>query len=247
MALHIAIVEDEKNSQKILFRMLKKYSQAKDILFEIECFENGQEFLENQKTFFDIVFLDIEMPVLDGMKTAEMLRKSDSKAIIIFITNMAQYAIAGYEVNALYFILKPVYYPDLEFKMDKAVRLAFETQKDSFFLITNREKRKIFISDIYYIEVMQHKLLYHTKSEVICENNSLETVARLLKAKGFSACHKSYLVNMAYVKAIKGNIVYLKNGKSEEGLVLSRGKKQEFLSDLNRYYSGGINSNVFDK
>ena len=107
----IAIVEDDALSAKLLFSYIKKYEQETNGEFEAIIFENGYKFLENYKSgAYEIIFMDINMPHLSGIETAIDLRKLDESVALIFVTNLAQYAINGYEVSALDFMLKPVSY-----------------------------------------------------------------------------------------------------------------------------------------
>ena len=96
--IKIAIVEDAVRDQ--LTDYVRRYTRQYGTEFEVTCFTDGDEILENYRPAFDIIFLDVEMKRLNGMETAQRIRELDDDVLLIFITNMAQYAIKGYSVGA---------------------------------------------------------------------------------------------------------------------------------------------------
>lgn len=108
--IKIAIVEDEAAVRDQLTDYVRRYTRQYGTEFEVTCFTDGDEILENYRPAFDIIFLDVEMKRLNGMETAQRIRELDDDVLLIFITNMAQYAIKGYSVGALDYVLKPVPY-----------------------------------------------------------------------------------------------------------------------------------------
>lgn len=108
--IRIAIVEDETVYKEQLIEYLKEFEQERSETLKIDTFSDGDEIVENYQAQFDIILMDIQMNFMDGMSAAEEIRKIDSEVVIIFITNLAQYAIKGYEVDALDYILKPISY-----------------------------------------------------------------------------------------------------------------------------------------
>ena len=106
----IAVVEDNTAVREELCGFIAKYAQESGRKLDVTPFADGSQIVEPYRPGFDIIFLDIEMPRLGGMPTAERIRQLDPEVVLIFVTNMAQYAIRGYEVDALDFVLKPVSY-----------------------------------------------------------------------------------------------------------------------------------------
>lgn len=119
---HIAIVEDEEEFRGQLQEYLRQYEKENQLSFQISVFEDGTEILENYKNEYDMILLDIQMPKLNGMDAAEFIREKDEDVVIMFITNMAQYAIRGYSVGALDFIMKPITYYTFAMKMTRAIK-----------------------------------------------------------------------------------------------------------------------------
>ena len=117
--LNIAIVEDEKEMSNCLRDYLIKFFNEENISIDVSIFDNGNIFLEKYKLNYNLIFLDIKMPSIDGMEVAQKIRKIDKNVMIIFVTSLAQYAIKGYEVNAFDYILKPIDYYNFKLKMSR--------------------------------------------------------------------------------------------------------------------------------
>ena len=141
-----------------------KYGEEKNIKFEIKIYSLVKDFIDKYVTS-DLVLIDIELPDGNGFETSTLLRKHDKDVMIIFVTNMAQYAIKGYEVSAFDFIVKPVNYYKLSMKIDRAMvnlKAKKKSQQKKMLIKTIKENITISPSEIYYIEVMGHSLIYHT-------------------------------------------------------------------------------------
>ena len=233
--IRIAIVEDDKSSSELLVNYLEKYSNDKNIRFDVKTFFSCNQILNNYNNNFDIIFMDIELPDGNGLETIRKIREVDKNVIVIFVTNMAQYAVKGYEVRAFDFIVKPVTSYNFYIKLDNILNL-FEQKKDDEIWISNKDgKMKLNISSIYYIEVIQHMCIYHTKNGNFKATGSLNNIEKTLSKYNFSLCNRCYLVNLRYVTKIDDGIAYL--GKI--GLVISRAKKKAFIEQLNNYLSLG--------
>ena len=115
----IAIVEDDTSCAEQLEEYLRRYGREAGEELEVCRFSDGLELADGYRPIYDLILLDIEMPHLDGMTAARKIREADSEVLLLFITNMAKYAISGYEVEALGFMLKPVNYFALSLKLKK--------------------------------------------------------------------------------------------------------------------------------
>ena len=118
--IRVAIVEDEEAVREQLLGYVQRYTRQYGTTFEVRTFSDGVEILEGYRPVFDLILLDVEMKHLDGMETAQRIRALDSDVMIVFITNMAQYAIKGYAVGALDYVLKPVPYFAFSQQLQKA-------------------------------------------------------------------------------------------------------------------------------
>ena len=120
--LKIAVVEDQAEMREELCRFVRQYAAEHGLQAEVSSFEDGAAAAENYELGWDILFMDVEMPGLDGFRTAEKIRAVDPDVVLVFVTNMAQYAIRGYEVDALDYVLKPVNYYQFSTKLSRAVQ-----------------------------------------------------------------------------------------------------------------------------
>lgn len=232
--IRIAIVEDDMDEQGHFRECLTRYQAEHGVVFQLHFFQNGITFLSETAVSFDVIFMDIEMPYMNGMDVAAKLREYDTNACLIFVTNMAQYAIKGYEVNALDFLVKPVAYPIFAFKISKALAIAEKRKTTELVLKRKTGLVRVQISDIYYVEVSSHRVFYYTATGMLEDWASLAQVEKQLKAYGFSRCNASCLINMTYVEKIVDNLVYVRG----EPLELSRGKKKQFIADLTQFLEG---------
>ncbi|MCQ2772928.1 MAG: LytTR family DNA-binding domain-containing protein, partial [Bacilli bacterium] len=177
--IKVAIVEDDAKYASTLSRYIEQYKIESGETLEYKTFSNGMNFLVSEKQF-DIVFMDIEMPVLDGMTAAKKLRLKDKNCTIIFVTNNAGYAIKGYEAEAMDFLVKPVEYLLFSLKIEKAVRLQ-KRLKNNFIVINSGDGLvKTDVMDIYYIESDKHYLIYNTVNGAIRSRDSLKNVEQML-------------------------------------------------------------------
>ena len=205
----------------------------------IECaltrFSSGVDFISDYNPVYDLVFLDIDMPLMDGLETAKRLRRVDQDLPIIFVTNMLQMAIRGYEVNALDFIVKPLNYCTFEQKMKKALEYIKRNNCHSLVLKTSDGFKRVYIRDIKYIEVFGHSLIYHTIQEDIQVRGVLSKVETELEQYHFLRCNNCFLINLRYVEGFTATSVIVDG----EEISISRRKKKEFTEGLADYLGGG--------
>lgn len=235
--INIAVVEDEKIFSQQMGEYLERYQMETGARFNIRFFSDGEEITEHYSEGYDIIFMDIQMQFLNGMTAAEMIRRQDPEVILIFITSTPQYAVKGYAVGAMDYVLKPITYFALSHRLDKA--LAGIRRRDNNYLMLKFGGgiRKIDISRLYYVESYGHKLTYHmVGEEFVCTGTMQETEQRLEKIGGFFQCSKGYLVNLEHVDAVQDNCVYV-HGTS---LPISRKKKAELMTALTSYIDGKV-------
>lgn len=232
----IAIVEDSDDCAVAIKGFIERFSAETREEISTVRYRNGMEFVTDYNGSCDIVLLDIEMPLLNGMDAAKELRKTGDRSPVIFITNMAQYAVKGYEVDAIGFIVKPVAYYAFSDRMKKAVA-AVKARRDNFLAFTLKDGLvKIYLDDIKYVEVNRHRILYHTFDGVTEVRGTMRETAEKLNGKSFAQCNSCWLVNLKYVTEVKSNIVRV----AGEELLVSRNKRREFLNRLTVYLAGGV-------
>jgi DNA-binding LytR/AlgR family response regulator len=225
------VVDDDAHYRECLIGYLKRYEQESGTKFHIRAFTDGDEIMENFSANYDIILMDIAMTYMDGFQTAEQIRKLDSEVVIIFITNMPQYAMKGYTVDALDYVLKPVSYFAFSQRIDRALARMKKREKKYLTVTVKGGMKKLDISQITYIEVRDHDLLFHTGTESYPSKGSLSDVEQRLGVGSFFRCNKCYLINLEHVQGVQGGDVLVGNEK----LQVSRAKKKELMDALNNY------------
>lgn len=232
--IKIAVVEDEKMYVEQISEYLYQYEQEQGEELQITIYRDGDAIVAEYKAQFDIIFMDIQMKFVDGMTAAEEIRKKDSEVIIIFITSMSQYAIRGYEVNALDYVLKPVSYFAFCQKLGKAIARLRKRDAKHITVSVKGGIRRLEVSDIYYVESQGHTLIYHTKDGAILSGATMKSAEEALGKSNFSRGNKCYLINLEHVEGVKDKCAVVKG----ESLQLSRSGLKEFMQDLTRYWGG---------
>ena len=232
--ISIAIVEDDKKERLRIKECLDYITAQEDVQLNISEFSNGLEFLGNYKPIYDIVLMDIEMPGMNGMEAAHALRKIDKTVILIFVTNLAQYAVQGYEVEAMDFILKPINKYSFAMKLDRAISRTTKRLDESIQIRTEGETFSVQIASVKYVEVAAHYVVYHTTDGDYTEYNTLKEVEKKINKSFFVRCNRCYLVNLRYITSVKRDSVFV--GKDE--LVISRPQQKTFLAAFADFLGG---------
>jgi len=234
MVIRIAIAEDEAQAAKTLKDYLMRYERENQLKFEITAFSNAISLLDHYTAEYDIIFMDIRMPYLNGMDAAQRLRALDQNVLLIFITSLTQYAIAGYEVNAADYIVKPVNYYDFALKMSRAVRrVPARDAANAVTISTEVGWVRLDPQDIRYAETDGHHVILHTVRGDHRQYGTLSALESQLEPHGFCRCNNCYLVNLRYVSGIKGYTAILDVCE----LRISQPRKKEFLRRLAEYGS----------
>lgn len=229
---NIAIVEDSPAAAEDLEEMLTRYATEKHREIRVFKFGDPVSFLTNYKGNYDIVLMDIELPDFDGMVAAKKLRELDENVVLIFVTNMAQFAVKGYEVSALDFIVKPISYFTLRVKLDRAFRCVDEREETKIFISVDDGFVTLNASEIRFVEVTKHRVTYHTIRGDFEAYGTLKRVEETLPSSQFARCNHCYLVNMRFVTEVKGLSAFC----GEDELQISHSRRKEFLGALCNYF-----------
>lgn len=233
--MKIAVVDDSKEDAQHIVRYLYQYQEEYKLTFQIKEFNASFDFLEEYHGEYDVIFLDIEMPGSNGLDVAREIRLRDEAVGIIFITSLAQYAIDGYEVRAIDFMVKPVGYYNFSTKLQKALRF-METHKERDILIHDKEGiLRLKISSIFYIEKEGDYLLFHTQQDCFRTRGSMKEMKEKVDQLSFSECTSGCLIHLKYVKRTGKDSVVLVTGQE---LPVSRRQKKQFTQDYIKYVGG---------
>lgn len=234
--LNIALVENDSADAKLFIDIAGSYFNAAGEQFNIETFTTGEAFLESYQGQFQVVFMDIELDGINGMDTAKKLRTKDNNVILIFLTNLAHYAIAGYEVNALDYILKPLKADAFRLKIPKVLALVRQQDKKTITVLSKGQLHTFSTEELYYVEVLSHRLYYHTTRGEYDVRGTISDAEEELYKYDFRRCNNGYLVNLRLVTGIEGNDVKV----GPFVLPISRPKRKNFVNELTNYLGGQL-------
>lgn len=230
--IHIAIVEDNPEFAEEIKKYLKRYEAERKEKLEISLFSDGKDIVTDYKGDYDIALMDIKMAFMDGIKTAKKIREVDESVVIIFITNTPQYAMQGYEVEALDYVLKPVSYFTLSQRMDRALERMEQRKRKKYLRISMKGgMRKVDLDTVRYFEVFDHRLFIHLLDEDIEIKGSIKDIENSIHSNQFFRCNKCYLINLEYVDSIHNYDIHI----GKDIVRVSRPKKKEFMDMMNNY------------
>lgn len=229
--LRIAVVEDDKTYAAQLKEYLVRYGTEKNQKISVVLFPDGEDIVTDYSAEFDIILMDVEMTFMDGMTTAERIREKDNEVVIIFITNMPQYAIQGYKVDALDYVLKPISYFAFSQRIDRALTRVKKKEATYITVAQKGGKKKLNVDKICYVEVRDHDLIYHSTKGDIVTKSSMKEAEDTLGGTKFFRCNRCYLVNLEYVEDFRGNDVTV----ASDVIKVSRARKKAFMDALNDY------------
>ena len=234
--LDVAIVDDEEDVRAEMGQMVRRFCAQEGERACIHEYADGSELLDaNGAQAYDVILLDIEMARVDGMDAAHELRRRGVGTQIVFVTNMAQYAIKGYEVDALDYVLKPVNYYQFCTKLSRAVQRVQRRRGGQVVLqLAGGGMQVLSTGDIYYLETHDRLLWYHTTKGEFSVRASLASAEKQLAQYHFSRCNQCYLVNLKYVKAVENDFVHV----NTDHLEISRRQRAAFLTAVASYIGG---------
>lgn len=233
--IRIAIVDDEEQFLTEVKNYIQRYAEESGEVFSITEFHTGMDFIGDYSPVYDIVFLDIEMPLMDGMTVARKLRRLDDKIAIVFITKMHQYAIEGYEVDAVDFVVKPIKPFNFTDKLKKAIAYFRARREEEIFLKTEDGILRISIPQIYFVVKDKNYLVYHTDAGELRERGTIESAEQRLKGYGFSRCNSGCLVNLRNIQQLTSTEIVINGTK----LPISRSRAKEIKTDMYNLMRGG--------
>ena len=236
--LSIAVCDDEVIECCNMAKRIKEIMEEIKMPCIIRQFQSGGELLQTLESF-DVVFLDIIMRELDGMKTAQIFRERASDKILIFVSSSREYVFEAYDVEAFQYLLKPVDDRKLKNVLQKAI-VKTQSRSQEFIIVSReRQKKKLFLDDIYYFEIKGRIVDAHGPEGIFTYYEQIGELENKIRDKGFFRCHKSYLINLKYVDGYSRKEVVLENG---EKIVIAKRRYDKFVQEMLKVMrkNGGI-------
>ncbi len=229
----IAICDDEDTLIQELKENLTKYAAETGQEFCFFVYHDGSELLQKYNAEYDLIFLDIKMEQLNGLKSAEEIRKIDRAVGLIFLTSFRQYVWKGYEYSAVNYLLKPVRYNVLKLELDRYFS-RYQSKNDPYLSFSNNSGAyKVFYRNLRYAETEKRNVLLHFEDQrQIIYQNMKKVSALLCVQPQFARCHQSFIVNLSFVKGVTGLELLLTTG---ERIPISQPKRKEFMKRLADY------------
>jgi len=234
--IRIAIVEDEPEQVNLICSLLKQYRQESGYNLSIHTFSDGDEFLDEfSPGAYHILLLDIQMKRIDGLTAARKARSQDGRVIIIFITNIVQYAVQGYSVQALDFLVKPVSFTSLAPKMNLAIDSLKKRESETVQIKTGSGFLVLDLNEITCVELLSRKLFIHTLTEDFQCNETLQGIEEKIADPRFFRCHSAFLVNLRHVKRVDKSIALV----GDRQVPISRHRYKGLMDSLTSYLGKG--------
>ena len=230
----IAIIEDDQAQADQLEACIVRYSREHDLSVRVTQYLNVINFLEKYQSDCDIVYMDIMMPMMNGMSAARLLREKDEKVTLIFVTSMRQYAIQGYEVSASDFIVKPLKYEEFAIKFARTMN-RLRPKGEDILLKSDLGFIRLDPSRILYVEVSSHHCLYRTEEGEYRQYQTMKSAESALNKYGFARPNNFTLVNLDRITRIDGNCVYI----GEKAIEMSHPRRKAFLTEYARFMGDG--------
>lgn len=231
--IHIAICDDEKDFAEHLNELLNQYASETGEEMKVTVFYDGMELIERYDTTIDLIFLDIQMKLVDGLRAAERIRQMDGKVGIIFLTTLTQCTLEGYKYQAANYIIKPIKYVRLKDEMNQWLKRNRKNDSPAVVVANDSGKYKVFLNTLRYVETFNRNLLLHTEQENIVCYKSMKEMEQELGSQGFARCHTSYIVNLFFVKGVNKLEITLVTG---ETIPISQPKRKQFMEQLTEYW-----------
>lgn len=231
--LHIAICDDEKDFVTYLTELVNRYAAETGEEIKVSVFYDGMELTAHYDTTIDLIFLDIQMKMVNGLRTAERIRQMDEKVGIIFLTTLTQCALEGYKYQAANYIIKPMKYARMKAEIEQWRRRSRKLDSPAIVVANDSGKYKIFLNTLQYVETFNRNLLLRTEQEDIICYRSMKELEQELAPHGFVRCHTSYIVNLFFVKGVKKLEITLVTG---ETIPISQPKRRQFMEQLAEYW-----------
>lgn len=235
--VEIVIVDDEQLQLDHMKKLIRQAADELEIEVNLREYLSGEAFLfalEDHPTW-DLAFLDIEMAELNGMEVARIVREKAPQLALVFATAYAEYAVEGYEVQALDYLLKPID----SIKVKRVFKRYLEEQPEDFeyiILDVAGESVRIDLDEIFYVEANKRELILNLTDKKLSITMTLTDFADLVDER-FTLTHRSYLVNLKHVSKLLKQDVQLSSG---EKIPLSRRRAKEVQAAFINFYKGQV-------
>lgn len=235
--MQVLVIEDDDAQAALLQGYVERYGRETGEPLQVTRLSSAFALADKTCPAFDMAFLDIGLPGINGMEAAHLIRERDERVPIVFVTDLAQYAVRGYEVEALDFVVKPVEYAQIAPRLAKMIRVARENGRHTLAVSTATGIRVLDVAQLEAVEVSKHDLYYHVagEEEPLRTRGTMAAAAQELADAPFVRVSASCLVSMPHIEKIDGDRIVMRNGKE---FWFSRAKRKGAMDQIARYLGG---------
>lgn len=228
--IKIAICDDESHFVERMEKMLRVYEEKSKQSFLIKRYEKPLKLLGALKEEFQIYFLDLQMPNMNGLELAKAIRKTDDRSVIFFVTSYREHVFESFQYGVANYIIKPITQIQIDSEMNRVLR-KLNTYEQEYLTVKNSNGYlKIYLSDIQYIETYGRNVLFHCqggRDEI--GHFKMQDLEQRLSAYSFIRCHNGYIVNVDYIEGIHELSVTLLSG---DVIYTTKTRKKQLIKKL---------------
>lgn len=231
----VGICEDNPADCNLLLKYLNRVSHELNLSFIIHTYASGNEFLDKYSPDYDLIFLDMQLPDMNGDEIATKIRQQDTQVYLVFVSKHTSYISIGYKYEAHNYLLKPLRYSQILNEINRFLKYAPILQQEYLWLNDRQNMQRIYFSKLRYIETEDRAIILHYEDRILRHPCGITSFMQELPEDSFFRCNHSYIVNLKFVDYITPDIsrfsIHLLTG---ETIPLSRDKKKEFLLALQK-------------
>lgn len=230
--MKIAVCDDDMKHINILENLIYKFKKT---AVECDAYTSGEELVyafRDREEWYDVIFLDMEMEQLNGIETANHIRESDEHVIIVFVTSHTEYMRESFKCSPFRFLVKPIDEDEFE-TVFYDINKKLSKQRKVFAFTENKAKIRLYCDDIIFCESQDHWIWIHTKEKAYKICKPLTVLYSQLDKETFCRVHKSFIINLLYIKTIKDNDAELYH--CDKPIPISRSYKKEVLEEYTNF------------
>lgn len=232
--MRVAVVDGNKEAREHVCRLLRRYTEMRGLVWRIMEFKTGVDFISDYKTPCDLVIVETDLPIMDGLECMKRLRKLDPFSVVLLMSSSTARIAEGYDVEALGFLMKPVSETALFAKLDRLLLLLADRGR-KMAVTSDGTVTVIPFDSINYVEGSNQYVIYHTADGDFRVRGSLRDAQTVLD-EGFSRCSSSFIVNLDRITRLTKKEVTVAGAV----LPISRSRKKAFVESFGARIKGVV-------
>lgn len=223
----IGICDGEQTIRSLLASYVERYRSQFGEEIQLLAYSTGEKLLKNYMLDLDLIFLEIPLWKVNGLKIAEHLKQQDPQVRVVFLTTVLSYVLEAFEVGASNYLLKPLSYSKFCLELNKVIEMKDDAQKRAFLVQSRQGLCKVYFNDIHFIETCGKNTVIHTRNEEITCNKQMKWYEQMFNGTMLVRCHAGYIVNLYHFQKIDNDMLVLMDGIR---IPVSRSQKQKVFS-----------------